>query len=107
MSSFLSAELTEDERAYCQRHLIECDDCRGELALLVRILDEEVSPDESAILNRVETIPAERHTLPVQTPGLYERFCQSIMANWKLAAVAASIIVIVAATFLLFLKNNI
>jgi tetratricopeptide (TPR) repeat protein len=106
MSSFLSSDLAEEERACCQRHLVECDDCRGELALLVRMLDEEVSPDELVILNRVETVRAGRHTVPVQTPGLYDRFCQSIMAGWKLAVVAASIL-IVTTTFLLSLKNNI
>ena len=107
MSGFLSAGLAEDERAYCQRHLIECEDCRGELALLVRILDEEVSPAELAILNRVEAARPERHTVSVQPPGLYERFCQSITAGWKLAVVATSIILVVTATFILLLKNNI
>jgi tetratricopeptide (TPR) repeat protein len=107
MSGYLSAELPEHERAYCQAHLIECNDCRGELALLVRILDEEVSPEELAILNRVETARAERHTVSVQPPSLYERFCQSIAAGWKLAVVSTSIVLIVAATFILLLKNNI
>jgi len=107
MSGYLSAELPEHERAYCQRHLIECTDCRGELALLVRILDEEVSPDELAILNRMETAHAERPIVSVQPPSLYERFRQSITASWKLAVVSTSIVLIVAATFILFLKNNI
>jgi len=107
LSGFLSEELAEDERTYCRRHLIECDDCRGELALLVRILDEEISPEELAVLDRMETVRAERRTVFVQPPGLYERFRQSIAAGWKLAVVATSIILIVAATFTFFLKTNI
>ncbi len=106
LSSYLSADLPEPQRAYCQRHLIECNDCRGELALLVRILDEEISPDELAILNRVETARAERQTAFVQPPSLYERFCQSITASWKLAAVSTSIILIVAASLTISLTNS-
>ena len=106
LSGYLGGDLPEQKQSYCQRHLVECDSCRRDLALLVRMLDEDVSPEELAILNSVETAALQPDHITAAQLNLYGRFCEWLKPGWKLAAVSATLIMIVAASLTLLFKNS-
>jgi tetratricopeptide (TPR) repeat protein len=85
---------------------VECNSCRRELALLVRLLDEDVLPEELAILNSVEAAALQPAHITAEPLNLYGRFCQWLTPGWRLAAVAATVIMIVAASLTLIFKNS-
>jgi tetratricopeptide (TPR) repeat protein len=106
LSRYLGGDLPEQELSYCQRHLVGCNSCRRELALLVQILDEDVLPEELAILDTVGTAAPHPGHIAAQPLNLYARFCQWLRPGWKLAVVSASAIMIVAASWTLLFKNS-
>jgi tetratricopeptide (TPR) repeat protein len=105
LSGYLGGDLPEHELSYCQRHLVECNSCRRELALLVRMLDEDVLPEESAILNRIEIAALQPGTM-TEPLNLYRRFCQWLRPRLKLAVVSATVTIIVATSLTLLFKNS-
>lgn len=102
LSNYLSGALPEQDLRSSERHLVECDSCRGQLAFLVRLLDENVSPEEMAIIESVESPVAERDRVVAPALSLYERFWRWAAPAWKPAAVSISIILIVAVSWTFF-----
>jgi tetratricopeptide (TPR) repeat protein len=107
LGSYLSGDLPEKDLRYCERHLVECDACRGQLAFLVRVLNDSPSADEAAVLDSVESAPISgRDPFNAPSLSLYDRFSRWAAPAWKLAAVSVSLIMLVAITWAFFQKDG-
>src|SRR6266850_4149747 len=101
LSSYYSGELSEPESRRCEEHLRKCDTCRREFTSLVQLLEESVNPDEMAILDNVEATIGKTVPMQIQLPNVAPR-APWWSAVWNVAAVAASIILVVAVTWAVF-----
>src|SRR5690349_2017282 len=97
LQRYLSGTLTPAEIEDCERHLLACDSCRKELAVLIRMLDENVPPDEALIVDSAEAVLPKRVPLPNPPVRVYlqPKTRWSVLPKWGFAA-AACVIVLVA-----------
>src|SRR5437879_11623930 len=102
LSGYYSGDLSEPESRRCEEHLRKCDTCREEFTSLVQLLDENVNPDEIAILDNVEATITKSVPLHTQSPNVPRRTHWWSGQAWSVAAVAASIIFLVAVTWGVF-----
>jgi tetratricopeptide (TPR) repeat protein len=87
----------------CEKHLAECNTCRTEFAFLVRLLDENVSAEESAILDGVEARLASHSPIPSYPPSVVKPAASSwAQSGWRLTAVAASLVLAAGTIWVLF-----
>ena len=72
ISGYLEGTLTPVIKAACEVHLISCDSCREKLATFMRLLQPEITPEESGTINKamarwegsgLRPVPAERPRL--------------------------------------------
>jgi tetratricopeptide (TPR) repeat protein len=108
LSNYLTGVLPEQDLRHCERHLLDCDDCRGDLALLLRVLDGNPSTEEMAIIDsvdRVERKSAVPNRALVPSLSLSGRFWRWAAPAWKLAAVSIGVIIVAAAT-LVFVRDG-
>jgi len=107
LGNYLSGVLPEQDSRYCELHLVDCDSCRGQLALLVRVLNENPSPDEIAIIDSIESNHSSgRGRFEAPSLSLYQRFCRWAAPAWKVAAVSVSLIMLVAITWAFYLRDG-
>jgi tetratricopeptide (TPR) repeat protein len=106
LSSYYSGDLSVPERRRCEEHLRKCDSCRGEFTSLVQLLDENVSPDEIALLDNVEATIG--RSVPIQFRPANDAPQVHWWSGriWNVAAVAASIILAVAVTWAVFSSHS-
>jgi tetratricopeptide (TPR) repeat protein len=91
---YLTGSLSEADLADCERHLARCDRCRKELAFLIRVADDDLEPDEAAVIDCVEAFGTRR--LPSFGDAAKVSRIQSwFLHNWRLAAVAAVLLLFV------------
>ena len=100
LSSYVSGDLSEPDATECQGHLVECNTCRQDLALLIRVMDENVSPEELAIIDRIEISRSGAGLRVTQPLHGYDFVTQWLKPGWKPMLVFASMAVIVAAALL-------
>jgi tetratricopeptide (TPR) repeat protein len=106
LRNYLSGALSETDTNACERHLAQCDVCRKQLAILVGLLDQELSSQEIAIVDLADAAvadhsPVSRGSFKV-VPRPQSRFLPS---RWMAAAVAASLVVAIVGAWLL-VKNR-
>src|SRR5438132_1227711 len=107
LSSYYSGDLSEPESRRCEQHLRKCDTCRGEFTSLVQLLDENVNPDELAILDNVEATVRKTVPIRIQAPNVAPRASWWPGPVWNVAAIAASIILVVAVTWAVFSRHSV
>jgi len=107
LSGYYSGDLSEPESRHCEEHLRKCDMCREEFTSLVQLLDENVNPDEIAILDNVEATITKSVPLHTQSPNVPRRTHWWSGQAWSVAAVAASIIFVVAVTWGVFSSRSV
>jgi tetratricopeptide (TPR) repeat protein len=106
LSSYYSGELPESESRRCEEHLRKCDSCLGAFRLLVQLLDENISPDETAILDSIEAAMPASVPLPFLPPAKPQRKHHWWRPVWSVAAVAAGIVFAAAMTWLVFSSRS-
>jgi hypothetical protein len=84
LTSYLDGSLKAPARVEAERHLIDCDACRGQLAYFMRILEEDVEPEEETILEAAMQ-SWDRLVPPVEAGR------RSRMRGWM--AIAASVLI--------------
>jgi tetratricopeptide (TPR) repeat protein len=65
LTDYLEGGLDPLIRSAFESHLVACDKCRQNLALFMRLLREDVKPDEEAVLQQLEAAWAARELQPV------------------------------------------
>jgi tetratricopeptide (TPR) repeat protein len=99
---YLSGTLSESEQRDCDRHLVRCERCRKELAFLVRVADDELAPDEAAVIDCVEAF-GPRHFPPFGAPAKVTKVAavQSWLGrDWRWVTVAAVLLLCVGMAWL-------
>jgi tetratricopeptide (TPR) repeat protein len=106
LTRYYRGDLPEREIAPCEKHLVDCNLCRNEFASLVRLMDDNVSDDEAAILDQVEATLAKPAFAASSVNPVGAQRPSWFGSLWNLAAVAASIVLIVAATWAFFFNHS-
>ena len=68
LTDYLEGVLDPVVRTAFESHLVACDECRGKLALFMRILREDVRPEEGVALQQLSELWAARKLQPVPVP---------------------------------------
>ena len=89
ISGYLEGTLTPVIKAACEVHLISCDSCREKLATFMRLLQPDITPEESGTINKAMARWEERGLRPVpsERPRLWRT------TYYALAGIAAVLIV--------------
>jgi len=82
LRQYYSGDLPQPEMVRCEQHLAQCHKCRGQLALLIRLLDEQVSAEEVRLLDTADNGLAPGVPLPQMS--LYR-------SVWKTRALGACV----------------
>ena len=92
ISGYLEGTLTPVIKAACEVHLISCDSCREKLATFMRLLQPDITPEESGTINKAMARWEERGLRPVpsERPRLWRT------TYYAIAGIAAVLIVGVA-----------
>ena len=53
LTEYLEGGLDPAIKTITELHLLNCDNCRGSLALFMRLLKDEVAPEEAVVLQAV------------------------------------------------------
>jgi tetratricopeptide (TPR) repeat protein len=69
LTDYLEGTLDPVVRGACEAHLITCDPCRESLALFMKVLSEETSPEEELALQQLSKMLEERNLGPVLAPA--------------------------------------
>ena len=87
LTDYLGGALDPAIKAASEVHLVACDDCRLKLGFYMRLLDDEISPDETAKIQSVtvEWDKRSKERMPRRTGTLKGRFL-------SFAAVAAALV---------------
>lgn len=91
ISGYLEGVLTPVVKSACEVHLIACDRCRENLAILMRLLREDVNPEEEAELNRAVAQWNRRELQP--NPSSRRPSIAWKRISYALAAAAAVVVV--------------
>jgi tetratricopeptide (TPR) repeat protein len=86
LTEYLEGALEPVIQAATEAHLIACEECRNQLAGFMRVLQEDITPEEA---NTLETVAAEwdRRTGNKRIPGRRFIFPRSFLAIASIAAV--------------------
>jgi tetratricopeptide (TPR) repeat protein len=89
ISGYLEGTLTPVIKAACEVHLISCDSCREKLATFMRLLQPDITPDESGAINKAMARWEQRdfRPIPAQRPRLWRT------TYYAFAGVAAVLVV--------------
>jgi len=89
ISGYLEGTLTPVIKAACEVHLISCDSCREKLATFMRLLQPDITPEESGTINKTMARWEERGLRPVSSerPRLWRT------TYYALAGIAAVLLV--------------
>ena len=89
ISGYLEGTLTPVIKAACEVHLISCDSCREKLATFIRLLQPDITPEESGAINKAMARWDERELrpIPAQRPRLWRP------TYYAIAGIAAVLVV--------------
>jgi tetratricopeptide (TPR) repeat protein len=106
LGSYLSGGLSEPEETDCERHLARCEHCQTQLAFLIRVVDDELAPDEAAVIDCIEAF-GPKHFPPLGAAAMTSSAIQSwFPRGWRLAAVAAAVVLLVAVGWVSWLNRG-
>jgi tetratricopeptide (TPR) repeat protein len=91
---YLTGALSEADETDCERHLARCDQCRKELAFLIRVADDELAPDEAAVIDSAEAL-GPRRVPPFREPAKASAIRSWYVYRFRFAALAAALILFV------------
>jgi hypothetical protein len=91
---YLTGALSEADQTDCERHLARCDRCRKELAFLIRVADDELAPDEAAVIDCVEAFGPRRFP-PFGETAKVSKIPSWFLYDWRLSAAAAALVLFV------------
>ena len=91
ISGYLEGVLTPVVRSACEVHLVTCDRCRENLATFMRLLREDVDPEEEAELNRALAQWDRRELKPNPARSRGSTFWRRV--SFGLGGVAAALVV--------------
>lgn len=94
LGTYLTGALSEADAKDCERHLVRCDRCRKELAFLIRVADDQLEPDEAAVIDCVEAF-GPRRLAPLPEPSSIFKIQSWFSNNRRLVAVVAALILVV------------
>jgi tetratricopeptide (TPR) repeat protein len=86
LTDYLEGTLDPVVKGACEAHLITCDPCRESLALFMKVLSEETSPEEELALQQLAKMLEQRNLRPV--PALARRVLPKKLV-YAVAGVAA------------------
>jgi tetratricopeptide (TPR) repeat protein len=88
LTNYLEGTLDSVTRTACESHLITCDPCRQNLALYMKVLRDDVNPEEDAAVQELATLWEQRNPrpIPIQRPRPSVR--------WIYAVAAAAVILV-------------
>jgi tetratricopeptide (TPR) repeat protein len=88
LTDYLEATLDPVVRSACEAHLIACDPCREKLALFMKVLRDDVTPEEEAAVQELAALWEERNPRPVPMP----RRSRLSSRRWIYAAGVAAVL---------------
>lgn len=92
LNRFVGGRLDGDEVRACEAHLAHCDGCRKRIAVLLRILQPELLPEEIQTLDITEERLREHNPgFPGRT-GLLSRRSWAFFSGWRLAMSMAAVL---------------
>jgi len=93
LSDYLSGVLSLKDEADCEGHLARCDSCRQQLSFLIRVMDDDLAPDEAAVIDCVEAFAPRRFPAFDEPLKVSERLQSWFSPRWRLAGIAAGLCV--------------
>jgi len=104
LGNYLSGILSLKDETDCERHLAHCDTCRKQLAFLIRVADDDLAPDEAAVIDCVEAFAPRFPTFgePANVSGKLESW---FSPGWRLAGIAAGLLVCVSLAWAFWLSG--
>lgn len=106
LGDYLSGVLPEKDETDCERHLARCDTCRQQLSFLIRVMDDDLAPDEAAVIDCVEAFGPKRFQ-PFGEPSRVSARLQSWFSpGWRLATITAGLIAVVSVTWAFWLSGG-
>lgn len=89
LTDYLEGVLSPIVKNACESHLAVCDPCRENLALFMKILSEDVTPQEEVVLQKLSQMPERQGVRPA--PATVQRNSKRVLV-YVVAAVAALLI---------------
>jgi len=102
LANYLSGVLSEKEETDYSRHLAGCDNCRRQLSVLMRVMDDDLAPDEAAVIDCVEAFGPRRFPLFREPLGISEKLQSWFRPGWRLASITAGLMVVLFGAALAF-----
>ena len=94
LTDYLEGTLDTIVKGACEAHLIACDPCRENLALFMKVLRDEVEPEEDEAVQQLSALWDQRNPRPVpqrsRLPTSYRRWIYAAVAALVVAAVLIS-----------------
>ena len=104
LGDYLSGVLSLKDEADCERHLARCDSCRQQLSFLIRVMDDDLAPDEAAVIDCVEAFGPRRFPAFDEPMTVSEKLQSWFSPRWRLASIAAGLMVCVSLALALWLS---
>jgi len=104
LGDYLGGVLSLKDEADCERHLARCDSCRQQLSFLIRVMDDDLAPDEAAVIDCVEAFGPRRFPAFDEPMTVSEKLQSWFSPRWRLAGIAAGLMVCVSLALALWLS---
>jgi tetratricopeptide (TPR) repeat protein len=92
LTEYLEGNLEPAFKAASESHLVACERCRDQLVVFMRLLREEVTPEEAGMLQSISTEWDQQHSIPMTPPrrsSSYRRYFVGLVA--AVAALVAGV----------------
>jgi tetratricopeptide (TPR) repeat protein len=95
LTDYLEGTLDPIVKSACEAHLITCDPCRENLALFMKVLRDETTPEEEMALQQLSEMLEKRNLRPVSVPSR-----RSVSTKYRTVAAAGIAALLLTAVFI-------